>query len=261
MDKADKPSVCFFMPYYKRPEVTRMSMWHMAKVLKKFRDAGHECDGFVVGNEPEQKEYAESLGLEHLEFPNNPLWKKFEFTWRTAILREKTYICKLDSNNVCSDDFWNKCIAQINKPEPTITFGTKNFTIVHSDFLTQTTRTWERRKWSFCSVGQFFLTSAVRKSVQPLNKLFSVRKANVKENRDFDGSINLAITEKYGRMVFHDLESDPLDCIDLKTAHGVDIHSFDVYNKEVYKMYYTRDQIFDMFEELKMLEDRQFNVL
>ena len=231
----------------------------MAKALKKFRDAGHECVGFVVGNEPKQKEYAESLGLEHLEFPNEPLWKKFEFTWRTAILKDKRYICWLGSNNVCSDDFWNKCIAQINKPEPTITFGTKNFTVVSANFLIQRTRTWIRRKWNLCSVGQFYLTSAVKKSVKPLNKLFGARSINTERKTDFDGTINHALTRKFGKDSFYTLESDPLDCIDLKS--DFDIHSFKSYDKKIYKVHYTRDQIFDMFEELKMLEDRQFNVL
>ena len=79
MDKVDKKSVCFFMLYYKRPEVTRMSMWHMAKVLKKFRAAGHECCGIVIGNDPSQAEYCESLGLEHFEHGNQDLSKKFVF--------------------------------------------------------------------------------------------------------------------------------------------------------------------------------------
>ena len=70
-------TVCFFMLYHGRPELTRMSMWHMAKVIKKFNKAGHQSVGIVVGDDLKQSEYAESLGLEHMYMANDPFIKSF----------------------------------------------------------------------------------------------------------------------------------------------------------------------------------------
>lgn len=254
MGEKDRCSVCFFMVYHRRPEITRMAIYHMAKVLKKFSDAGHECSSFVVGDEDDQETYCNKLGLNHVRFKNDPLPDKFKYAWSCAIQDNKDYICWLGSNNVHSDDFWNKCLERISgKAIPT--FGTKNFTIVDNDFSNQKTLTWTRRKYAFCSSGQFFYTTTIKKCVK-LDQVFN-RSANTVDKKDFDGSINKAIHSKYGADdVFISLDSHPLDCIDVKT--NFDMHPFKDYDKGALPQRYTRDEVFGLFEELQMLEKREF---
>ena len=88
----NKRSVCFFMLYHKRPELTRMSMWHMAKVIKMFNEAGHKAQGIVIGDDPIQKKYAESLGIEHIHKPNEPLYQKFASGYQYALLKETDFV-------------------------------------------------------------------------------------------------------------------------------------------------------------------------
>ena len=256
VDKADKKSVCFFMVYYRRPELTRMSMWHMAKVIKKFTEAGHECCGIVIGNEPEQAEYCESLGLEHLEHGNADLSKKFEFAWKEAMKKETSYICWLGSNNVNSDDFWDKALEKVNG-QAVVSFGSKNFTIVDLNKENQKTMAWTRRSFHLCSCGQFFYRYTLAKTVN-FSTVFQKTK-NKEARTDFDGSMNQTIANRWGKESFEALESDPLDCIDVKS--DVDIHPFKRYETGTYPQHYSRDEIFEKFEELKMLEDGYFNRL
>jgi hypothetical protein len=68
--------------------------------------------------------------------------------------------------------------------------------------------------------------------------------------------MNHTLAGRWGQECFEPLESDPLDCIDIKS--DVDIHSFEVYSKARYPQHYTRDEIFEKFEELKMLENGYF---
>lgn len=255
MDKADKPSVCFFMLYYKRPEITRMSLWHMAKVKKKFEEAGHECEAIAIGDEEDQKAYCKKLGITHIDHKNNPLPEKFKAAWQAAMDSEKDYICWLGSNNVHSDDFWDKCLKQINSKK-TPTFGTTNFTVVDNDFSNQRTKTWIRRRYNFCSAGQFFFRVTLKKSVD-FDKVFATRKKNTEEGKDFDGSINLAIHARFGKEAFVPIHSEPLDCIDIKS--DFDMHPFKNYDVGMYDQNYTRDEIYSKFEELQMLESREFS--
>lgn len=252
----DKKSVVFFMLYHKRPEVTRMSLWHMAKVIKKFKEAGHECEGIVIGSEPEQKAYCEDLGLEHVDFPNNPLNEKFKKAWVEALARKKDYICWLGSNNVHSDSFWDKCLEKISG-SAIPSFGTKNFTIVDADKANQKTMKWTRRRYHVCSCGQFFYSKTIRKTVD-MNTIFE-RDVNKNKNRDFDGSLNKALTDRWGADTIQTIDSEGLDCIDVKT--GEDIHAFDRYKNGRYPQEYTRDEIFQKFEELQMLEEGAFKRL
>jgi len=252
VDKVDKPSVCFFMLYYKRPELTRMSMWHMAKVLKKFRDAGHECTTVVVGDEEDQEAYCKKLGLNHYKHENNPLSKKFNFTFKTAVDQDKDYICWIGSNSVHSDEFWDKCLQKLKGP-PVASFGSKNCTIVSNDFLNPRTKTWVSRHYSFCSCGQFYFTLTIKKTFN-VSDIFTSRLDEKKMG--FDAVINRGIKNKWGAKVFEELPMDPLDCVDVKGDN--DIHGFEVYDMPYYKQHYTRDEVYSKLEELQMLESREF---
>lgn len=249
-----KRSVVFFMVYHKRPEITRMSLWHMAKVAKKFRDAGHEVDTIVIGSEPEQRDYCEKLGLEHFWFENDPLFEKMKFAWVSARNKERDYICWLGSNNVHSDEFWDKSMKKIDG-DPIASFGTKNFTVVDSNPENKKTMVWSRRRYHVCSCGQFFYTKTIKKTID-LNNVFT-RPKNSKEGSDFDGSINNELVNRWGKDVIQTHEEcNGLDCIDIKS--DTDIHSFKRYETGRYPQEYTRDELYSMFEELQMLESGAF---
>jgi hypothetical protein len=230
--KGDKASVCFFMVYYKRPELTRMSLWHMAKVIKKFRTAGHECEGIVIGNEPDQVAYCKRLGLEHINHPNKPLSEKFKRAWVEALDKKKDYICWLGSNNVHSDSFWDKCLDKISG-EAVSCFGTKNFTIVDKDPSNQKTMVWTRRKHHVCSCGQFFYSTTIRKTVD-FNEVFNEGLSDdEKKTKDFDGSINKALVNRWQKHVIKTLDSDSLDCIDVKS--DLDIEELQMLEEGAFK--------------------------
>lgn len=249
MDKVDKPSVCFFMLYYKRPELTRMSMWHMAKTLKRFREAGHECEGIVIGSDRKQQEYAESLGLEHIHQSNDPLARKFLRAFKEAIAKEKDYVCKVDSNNVHSDDFWDKCIEHLKEPRKT--FGTQNFTIVDSRDRTKEGVVWVANSYQTCNSGQFYNTKFLKLSAHG----FHIKFFPSHMTRKFDALVNRAMRNKY-RSCFSYVDRHFLDCIDVKS--DTDIHKYDSYAKHRRLERIKPEEIFDHFEELKLLQDGYF---
>jgi len=249
-------TVCFFMLYHGRPELTRMSMWHMAKVIKKFSKAGHQSVGIVVGDDLKQAEYAESLGLEHMYMANDPLHKKFSFVWQQALLKETDYLCWLGSNNIHSDAYWDKCIKVLEGPKE-VSFGTNKFTIVHSSKDKEQTCTFKTRKAiHLCSAGQFYLNWSLSNAVN-FRSLYSEG-----QTFNFDGKVNKAITNKWGTDVIKTISSEPDDCFDIKDSQN--IHSYQSYIRKrgsVYPAYEDRSKLLERFEELKMLDAGQFKAL
>jgi hypothetical protein len=250
--KKVKRSVCFFMLYHKRPELTRMSMWHMAKVIRKFNDAGHSAQGIVVGCgkcEPKTKAYADKLGLEHVEKRNHPLSEKFSFAYTQALLKETDYVCKLDSNNFNSDQYWEKCIDKLFL-EKVVSFGTNRFTIMSSSKKSEKTCVFKtRHKMHLCNSGQFYLNWSLSQAVN----FRSVYPPKLKCN--FDGKINEALSNKWSDTVIETISSEPDDCFDVKD--GTDIHSYESYMKKspsTYPHYKDRGELVEIYEELKLLD-------
>jgi len=240
------------MLYHKRPELTRMSMWHMAKVIKMFNDAGHKAHGIVVGcrqNDLDSTVYAESLGLRHFQKENSPLYKKFGFAFSQALLMEDDYICKMDSNNFNSKEYWDKCINKISNKK-VVSFGTNKFTVLASDPSLQKTCVFTtRKKIHLCNSGQFYLNYSLSQAVN----FRSIYDENQRNN--FDGKINKAFSEKWGPGVIEIISSDPEDCFDVKSS--TDIHSYDSYicrSPKIYPEYKTRKELLEEFEELKLLD-------
>lgn len=249
-------TVCFFMLYHGRPELTRMSMWHMAKVIKKFNKAGHQSIGIVVGDDFKQAEYAESLGLEHMYMANDPLDKKFSFTWTQALLKETDYVCWLGSNNLHSDAYWNRCI-KVLEGEKQVSFGSNKFSIVHASKKVEPTCTFTTRKnIHLCSAGQFYLNWSLSNAVNFRSVYAEGQTFN------FDGKINQALAGKWGDDVIKTISSDPSDCLDIKNDEN--IHSYHSYIRKrgkVYPAHKDRSKLVEQFEELKMLDNGQFKAL
>lgn len=252
----NKRTVCFFMLYHGRPELTRMSMWHMAKTIKKFSEAGHKSIGIVVGDHGPEAEYAESLGLEHMYVANDPLEKKFSFTWTQALLKETDYVCWLGSNNLHSDRYWNKCIAVLEGPKE-VSFGTSKFSIVHASKGVEPTCTFTTRKnIHLCSAGQFYLNWSLSNAVNFRSVYTEGQKFN------FDGKVNQALAGKWGDKVIKTISSDPSDCLDVKNDQN--IHSYQSYMRKrgnAYPAHKDRTKLVQDFEELKMLDNGQFKAL
>ena len=238
-------TVCFFMLYHGRPELTRMSMWHMAKTIKKFSEAGHKSIGIVVGDDLKQADYAESLGLEHMYMANDPLNKKFSFAWTQALLKETDYLCWLGSNNLHSDEYWDKCIKVLSGKKR-VSFGTNKFSIVHASKDVEPTCTFNTRKAiHLCSAGQFYLNWSLSNAVNFRSIYHEGQKFN------FDGKVNKAIANKWGNKVIETISSEPSDCLDIKNEEN--IHSYDSYMRKrdsTYPVYKDRSELLDQFEEL-----------
>lgn len=242
------------MLYHKRPEITRMSMWHMKKVIDRFNAAGHKAQGIVFGDEEDQKRYAEFLGLEHINLPNDPLPDKFEKAYTHAIWKGTEYICKVDSNNFNSFDYWDKCI-EFMKGQKVVSFGTNKFTIVSFDRDTEDTCVFiTRQKKHLCNSGQFYLTYSLKQAVN----FKTVYEKKIGHN--FDGRINDAFVKKWGDQgVPTCISSKPEDCFDIKD--GTDIHSYNSYmsrSPRVYPRYHERSKLVLDYKELKLLDQGFF---
>ena len=240
-------SCTFFMIYHGRPELTRMSMWHMAKAVKMFNEAGHEAKGIVIGSG--NKKYAEKLGLQHFEKQNKPLGKKFSFAFTQALLQETEYICWVGSNNFHSDDYWNHCI-KVMGGQKEASFGTNRFCVTSSDPKKQETCVFKTRKvMHLCSAGQFYLNYTLSNAVN-----FRVLYED-NQTCNFDGKINMAIAGKWNSNVIKTVRSEPNDCFDVKSEEN--IHSYDSYIRKrngVYPSYKNRSELVEEYEELKLLD-------
>lgn len=243
------------MLIHSREELARMSMYHMARVIKKFNDAGHTCHGIVFGDavaEPDQFKYALDLGLIPYHIINDPLYLKFRFAWQTALLQQTEYVCKMDSNNVNSEDYWDRCLEKIGGVR-VVTFGTPHFLVAHRNIDTEKTRVFTTRKHKhLCNSGQFYLTYSLSKVID-FNKLY---KEGQKCN--FDGEINILINEKWGDEVTHRLSpAEGLDCVDIKD--GTDIHPYASYiSRDHYPLGPVRSELGSIYPEVKLLDEGYF---
>jgi hypothetical protein len=253
---AEMKSVCFFMTYHKRPELTRMSMFHMASVIKKFNDAGSPAQGIVVGEEQTQKDYAESLGLEHIWHANLPLTNKFRSCFAEALKKETDYVCWMGSNNLHSPEYIDKCIEMM-KGSLVPTFGTTKFVIMSVDKDKQETCVFNTRSYHLVSSGQFYCSYTLHKSID----FKTVYGAN--QTCDFDGTLNDTIAKKWNpsgkniKQTILPISSEPEDCLDIKD--GSDIHSYKSYIiRKNYPRHLSRDEMYEKYEELQMLERGDF---
>ena len=242
-------SVCFMMLYHKRKPVTRMSMYHLRKVVDFFESQGVETEALVFGDEPDQKEFAEALGLTHIDVPNwdpvvNSIAPKFNKAFSTAVNSGKEYICWLGSNNVHDMEYFRKCIDAMD--EDHVYFGSKYFHIASVNH--EKTASFTARRFHLCSSGQFYKADKLRARVSFGNHMSS----------NFDGAINRTLTEYYGRKCWAAINggaNEGMNCIDLKA--GGDIHGFDRYKTPHPRL--TRKDVEDYFEEVRMFMNGDFN--
>lgn len=238
-----------------REELARMSMYHMARVIKKFNDAGHKCHGIVFGDaiaEPDQFKYALDLGLIPYHIINDPLYLKFRFAWRTALLQQTEYVCKMDSNNVNSEDYWDRCLEKLGGKR-VVTFGTPHFIVSSKSIKESKTKVFTTRQHKhLCNSGQFYLRYSLEKVID-FNNLYKKD-----QGQNFDGVINDKINNEWGDSVTHRLTPVAFtDCLDIKD--GTDIHSYDSYaSKPNYPSGPPRHELGSIYPEIKLLDEGYF---
>lgn len=233
------------MLYHGRKEVTRMSIYHLKRVIDFFQSKGVDAVGLVIGDEPDQKEFAEALGLTHIECENEPLGKKFTFAYNEAKYTGKDWICKMDSNNVHSMEYFAECIDLMQKD--LLYFGSKYVHIVCDEL--EDVKTLVPRKYHMCGTGQFYRAE----------KLGSKCEFDDNKSSNFDGHLNNSLVSKFGRSRIDaatiDLQ-EGMNVIDYKV--GDDIHSFNRYRIPP-SIYLKKSQIIDHFIELQMLVNGDFS--
>lgn len=256
LQMAEMKSVCFFMTHHGRPELTRMSLYHMAKTIELFKEAGVFAQGIVVGEEQIQKDYAESQGLEYVWHANLPLSNKFRSCFSEALKKETDYVCWMGSNNLHSTEYLDKCIEMMKGPLVP-TFGTSRFVVMSVDKDKQETCVFNTRRYHLVSSGQFYCGYTLRKSID----FKTVYGAN--QTHDFDGTINDTIARKWcqgksgTKDVIQCISSEPEDCLDIKD--GNDMHGYESYIiRENYPRHLSRDEMYEKYEELQMLERGDF---
>lgn len=250
--------MCFYMLFYKRERLARMSMYHMARVVKMFNEAGHKAQAIVVGDgfeEPAQFEYARSLGIMPYHAKNDPRGLKFRHALQYAISQNTDYICKMDSNNVNSDYYWGECI-KIMGGDKVPTFGTRHFTVAHSNPAIKETCVFNTREpFHLCNSGQFYLRYSIENCID-VRSLYAPGQAF-----NFDGTINKALVKKWGQTIVHHIPGQsPSDCIDLKS--DTDIHSYKSYmdkGRKIYPNGPTRLELREQYEEIKLLDSGYFD--
>tara|TARA_R100000406_G_scaffold96107_1_gene92637 strand:+ start:583 stop:1386 length:804 start_codon:yes stop_codon:yes gene_type:complete len=213
--------VCFFMPFYKREEVTCMAMWSLRRAMDKFAKAGHDPVAIVVGNEEGPGKYAESLGMTWLKHENKPLGKKMCFCVNKALATGAKYLVKVDSNNAYSDEYIDKCVDALQ--ENYTYFGTKHFLVAQKDPEEERTVIFRcRNRKGVCGTMQFFGRRALLQATKGIENVWP----HDAESR-FDSKISKAFIDRWGERLAAIISEDPFDCVDVKS--DTDMHPFTNY--------------------------------
>lgn len=235
------------MAFYGRPDVTRMSMSHMSRIIGLFNDAGHEARGFVIGDDVPQGEYAEGLGLEWVSFPNQPVAVKLRKMFDHALSCDVDYVSWLGSNNLHSDEYINKCIDFLSQDKPPYSWASDSFLMTTTD--RQKTCVWSMpsRDYAVCSSMEFWDRSRLK------DVMSKISWADDKKS-GFDGRLNGLFYETYGYNVCK-VEIDHFNVVDIK-GFG-DMNSFRGYSTKFPVGPKKRDVI-KKFPEYQELENGYF---
>ena len=227
-------SVCFFMVYYGRPALTKMSIDDMRHAMDAIKAQGHDVRGLVVGDSYEIANFCSDLGIRHEMFENKPLSDKFTYAFLRAIQARCEYICWYGSNNVHSVGYWYEC-GQTMWGKRLATFGTRNCVIMSTDDRLPETYLFHPSEGYLISSGQFFLTDTLINTINLLT-LF-----HYSQTFAFDGSVMDALFDRWGKDIVTVVEDSEEDCIDIKGDEN--IHSFESYAKSGYLQLEDRDEI------------------
>lgn len=228
-------SICFFMVYHDRPELTKMSIDDMSMAMSNLRNSGFEVTGLVIGGSYHIAKFCSALGIRHEMFENKPVSDKFTYAWMRAIQHRCDYICWYGSNNVHSAGYWMS-VSERLKGNKAATFGTRNCIIMSSDPQEEYGCHFTPTPGYLISSGQFFLTSTLINTVNLLTLYDPEQTCN------FDGLLLDCLTDRWGQDIVEVVEFDEEDCVDIK--NHINIHSFESYMRvPEYARYNTRKMI------------------
>lgn len=227
-------TVCFFMVYHSRPQLTKMSIDDMHMAMSQFKNHGITCKALVIGDSYNVAQFCHDRGIRHEMFANKPIAHKFTYAWLRAMQQNTDYICWYGSNNVHSAGYWETCVDVMNTGG-NISFGTTNCVIMSTQPRESKTCLFHPSERYLISSGQFFLRSALMSNVNLLTLYED------DQTFSFDGSLMDQLFENLvdwePRVVTYDEE----DCIDVKG--NVNIHSYTSYMKAGYAAYEDRSVI------------------
>ena len=228
-------SVCFFMVYHGRPELTKMSIDDMDMAMHQFSKRGFQVSSIVIGDSYEISMFCAERGIQHEMFKNDPVSDKFTYAWLRAIQKRCDYICWYGSNNVHSPGYWDVAMNRL-EGNKVVTLGTRNCIIMSSDESEEWGCLFNPTPGYLISSGQFFLTSTLINTVNILTLYHERQKFN------FDGLILDRLTEKWGNEIVEVISFDEEDCVDVKNNQN--IHSFESYmNQPHYERYHTKKMV------------------
>lgn len=228
-------SICFFMVYHDRPALTKMSIDDMAGAMQYFRGEGHEVTAVVIGDSYNVASQCHLYGIRHEMFDNDPVSNKFSYAWMRAVQEDCDYIAWWGSNNVHGAGYLAECNEVLNGNK-VFTFGTRNCVIMSSNPKEYETCVFVPQEGYLISSGQFFLTHAIKNSVNVLTVYDRDQKFN------FDGKILDCMTRKWGQGIVKVVTHDEEDCIDVKNS--VNIHSYKSYmDVKRYRRYTSSHEI------------------
>ena len=213
------PNVCFFMVYHKRHALTKMSIADMAKAMEIMEGRDIRTKGLVIGDSYEIADFCVKHRIRHEMFRNDPLAHKMTYAFLRALQNRCEYICWYGSNNLHSQEYWQKC-ADTLWGKRRATFGTRNCLIMSTNELTPEVYRFTPTEGYLISSGQFFLRHTLVSSLNLLTLFGEYQKYS------FDGSIMQALFDKWDPDVLVTyVENDWDDCIDVK--NDVNIHSYE----------------------------------
>ena len=112
--KKGKLKVAFVTGMWKRKEVFRIFAEGIILLQKKFPKIAIQC--FIAGSEGKQsEELAKSYNFNYIEYPNQPLGKKFNAATQLAMRWQPDYYMMLGSDDLISPALFQKYIEQMQK--------------------------------------------------------------------------------------------------------------------------------------------------
>ena len=239
------------MPFHGRGEMTRMSLFHLKRVASVFLEEGHTVHDFAIGEDEASGRFAEAIGIEWVRFPNDPLAAKMRHMYNYAASKDCDYICKADSNNLYTADFVLGCSRHMGGPWPKNLFGSNKFLVSsRKKDEDQTCIFTPRLKRHICGTMQFVKTSTLVNDVD----LEEIYPDSVE--RKFDGKLNSAVYRAQGPHTVGHINEHDWNVLDIKSSEN-HLNTYNSYMKHLGSLYEEgpkKEELYDMFDELKMLD-------
>ena len=97
--------IIFIVAMWKRRSVERITFGHLRRSIDSAGSDDALISVIAVGSEGNQsKSMAERHGFDYIEYPNNPLGKKWNAVWQEAIKKDPDVIVSIGSDTLISKE-------------------------------------------------------------------------------------------------------------------------------------------------------------